>query len=1274
MNIVMDSLDQVMEDGGQGQGTSTSTSGSSIGLHEHEHEDEPPSNFTHIHEKKRLPQRICYASLCPTMDLVAIGLSSKTHINTNVNINAKINFNANNNNTTNNSNLSGGGGDSGSKSSGNGIDDFAKASVSESVSVSAATSITVYRTISWQKMFVVTQADLSSALSNKFVIDDPAAVAVRNGKANEEEKGEDMEEEKGGDIEEEVQMMDSNIIDDSNLGGNDDDNDDDDDDDGSNSDSNPYASYVTWSPDGRTLAIGLTNGSTLLYDIESSASPGVPPQPIVCIPAPPSPPPSLLASSSSLSPIISTSLGSLSESESTSSLTSSSQTITGTSTGTGITARITRSMTIARRKRLMRMAGKTPEEEEVEELQQQQQQQLQQLLQQKKKKQPHRQNIIVGLKWLRYNPYHKDWNMTTMDSWYFQSYYLDKATFFLPPSGYNSTYPKQYHVKNGTTYNLHSNAFNSSIVGVGGHGSSGGGGNGSRSSSRHLSENLDHHQHDFEESIDRYRPQCQTPLSILLTLTSNNGLHLYLHGRYRILSVTTPSVLRNVDTKITVSSDLSQIMICAAAATAAVNSLSNTNTDPTTTSATYQHQVKMNTPKTSNDSILTLYTIPAIIQNKHPLQIISSSYCSIMSHLTILTKGSKEVYNSWSGSLRQLDMKFDQLFTLLTKYGVTTTTNTDPSTSTTTSTSTLTCPTIDKMIHVRIQLLNYILGGHSKRSTDTSNAMDQFFTHPLMNDQLLQRLVRSLEANVAGVESLIRKKILGPVRALLYDVGELNGLVKMMNIDNIDHDYNDNDGIDNDYDSVDNTRNENIILMDEHTSLRLYEASEVLFFVAEQCVSQMVEIRFRLTSIMKWIRGTASQVKARGTAADSVQRDNAKKRRVPEHTLKTVADFLSTTLKSEKGSDGGGDDEDDTLIKRGSSECIMGILFSDYFCKDKVYIDLPSAELKSHNDNLNHYLGGSGNGSGGVNNYIESPSIKAALEISTQIARDLFDEPRVAMNNAVKQTNIVLEECAKGSHQNNSAISVHSRIGSSPYSIDDDVENCFSPNLSCLPDNGEQLFNRQWSIVANSCSTEIDGDQLLQVSALPGGYRGSYFSDMDIFDSDAYDSTASGTFYYLTTFIILPKGRRLCNIDFYGDDGNSTLTSETSPKSEEGRQALGLLLENVSIEDSITQELWMFQYDNLDFRVVSFPWDKRSGEVQIQKFDESIDQYCHLMNDVDAKWRQVRSQNLHNSSSQMFLSGSRGIGGVTCNRTNTVDLYDLEDDEEDDDDEDSDEE
>ena len=739
----------------------------------------------------------------------------------------------------------------------------------------------------------------------------------------------------------------------------------------------------------------------------------------------------------------------------------------------------------------------------------------------------------------------------------------------------------------------HGHSYNSIGGNIGG---SGGGG----SSSRHLSENLDHHSNGFEEDIDRYRPRCQTPLSVLLAVTSGNGVHLFLQGRYRILSIPPPVVAYfDQSTSISASSDLGSVLVCTRRLNNTIAPVAN-DYDGDGEPVMYQ-----------NAPILTLYSIPIISKKRNQLQIISYSYCSIMSHLTTLHEGMKESCSAWSGSLRQLDMKFDQLSNLLTKYGVM-----PPEISNTTGNSNSNSANdsnmIDKMSIVRRELLNYILGGHSKRSTDTSNAMDQFFTHSLMNDQLLQRLVRSLEANVAGVEGIVRKKILGPVRALMYDVGELHGLVKVMNVESSGCSY---DELDEDKEGEMTCE---VPLMSEHTSLRLYEASEVLIFVTEQCVSQLVEIRFRLNCMMKWIRGTASQVKARGTAIDSVQRENAKKRRVSEQTLHKIADFLSTTLKSEQK-------QNNTTKKRGSSECILGILFSDYFCKDKIYIESPISPLKTKT--INSCLGKD------RDKTIESPSVKTALEISTQIALDLFDEPRTTMRKSVYQTSAVLDECIRSLDQ--IVTCVHNRIGAAPNSSPE-TQNCFNPNIVMNYNSNDnigesQIFSQNWTIVVNSCSSTKDGQNLLQISALPeynNNYSALEFDELEDYNCNYFPEQKRS--FYITTFVLLPHDCKVSKIKMYGDNGNSTLTSETSLNNEEGRQALGLLLQRNRNSDSgnegkISEELWLFNYDELDFRAVSLQSESQGfinsnadDQIIISKFDAAIDSYYFLTaNDDD---------------------------------------------------------
>jgi hypothetical protein len=209
---------------------------------------------------------------------------------------------------------------------------------------------------------------------------------------------------------------------------------------------------------------------------------------------------------------------------------------------------------------------------------------------------------------------------------------------------------------------------------------------------------------------------------------------------------------------------------------------------------------------------------------------------------------------------------------------------------------------------MKAQLLNYILIGHSGETSQVSNAIDQFFTGVQMNDQLLQRMARTLEGNVAHMESAVRKKILGPARALVYDAIELNGLAQMMASSP----------------SLPlGEEQRQPPLLDLETSTKMQQACEILAVIGEQFVSDIVEARFRLKDMLAWIRGTASQVKARGTASDSALRENARKRRVSDSGLRRFADYLSAPVMDDTDLLEHGNHSQKNDGKRSLTECIL---------------------------------------------------------------------------------------------------------------------------------------------------------------------------------------------------------------------------------------------------------------------------------------------------------------------------------------------------------------
>ena len=152
------------------------------------------------------------------------------------------------------------------------------------------------------------------------------------------------------------------------------------------------------------------------------------------------------------------------------------------------------------------------------------------------------------------------------------------------------------------------------------------------------------------------------------------------------------------------------------------------------------------------------------------------------------------------------------------------------------------------------------------------------------------------------VEGTLRSRVLSHIRAVVYETEELYGLARTHWCIGISSS-----------------------LIDPDMALRLYTSARMLFLTFERCLAHVVEARSRLHDFFAWIRGTASQIRARGTAADSIQRQNARDRRVPNGVLQRVADFLSMPMMSAcKNNDKGGVPCD----QRNLTECIIGVPIS----------------------------------------------------------------------------------------------------------------------------------------------------------------------------------------------------------------------------------------------------------------------------------------------------------------------------------------------------------
>jgi hypothetical protein len=244
----------------------------------------------------------------------------------------------------------------------------------------------------------------------------------------------------------------------------------------------------------------------------------------------------------------------------------------------------------------------------------------------------------------------------------------------------------------------------------------------------------------------------------------------------------------------------------------------------------------------SGISQLSLYHLPFLKRDRYPLQIVASLHSSIASHLATLRETVVECVNAWKSSLKPLDLKLQPLLPLLQNYGVD-----------------------DQPLGVILK--QYILVGHTSESSSVANAMDQFFTSVQMNDQLLQRMERTLHGALANVESQARKCLLSPMQALCYEVHELAGHVRFHHPE-----------------------------ADVAQPLQdLIDASSQLWISVHTLLVSIVQGRHQVRDLCGWLRSAGSQVKARGTAPNSVQRENAKKRRVPQAVIERLLASLNTT-------------------------------------------------------------------------------------------------------------------------------------------------------------------------------------------------------------------------------------------------------------------------------------------------------------------------------------------------------------------------------------------
>lgn len=542
---------------------------------------------------------------------------------------------------------------------------------------------------------------------------------------------------------------------------------------------------------------------------------------------------------------------------------------------------------------------------------------------------------------------------------------------------------------------------------------------------------------------------------------------------------------------------------------------------------------------------LSLFTISSLSKHRYHLQTISSLYCSISSHLEALKEHSTEILASWKVSIKPLDTKLEALLRLLQNYGV--------------------------KQDIRSVFVQYILVGHTSVSSDMSNAIDQFFTGVQMNDQLVTRMERSLQGAIANVETTARSFLLGPARALAFHAGELLGLAR--------------------YESN---------LLSEEAAQNAHDCSAVLLTTVEYTLMQIVEARFRLRDFVAWLRCAGAEIKARGTAENSAQRENAKKRRVPQATVDRILKYLQT----------------ETYQSTSWTERLLGIPLTELLHGGLkfVYSRPDSPTNVATRDLLQQAIGR------------KTPTVLYATQKTENSINEVFEQPRTFLSQSVHRTDLFLPVERKTEFL---PVAIHTRLGRdwSPLQEeyadaekqDEEKDGFFSPNVveGKVPTGISHYHSRHWSIIAKTSSPfESRENYTVKLYLIPHSSMDptDELDDEDILgygNGDESDGQGCGIPFYLTAEIILPSGRRVLDMSFYGDDGRSNLSSGIdSGTGRERRQALGLLLGDAPSHGSSDEnmELWLLPYDSILFEAVLAKKDSK----QVFLDDGEIDNKCQV--------------------------------------------------------------
>lgn len=318
-------------------------------------------------------------------------------------------------------------------------------------------------------------------------------------------------------------------------------------------------------------------------------------------------------------------------------------------------------------------------------------------------------------------------------------------------------------------------------------------------------------EQEHGSSVNDDLPSFQTPLSVLAVVTGTM-LHIFAHGRYPIVQ----------DFQLPIEQDEGPVSQVVA-------------------SSNLVHWVLMRPP-----DCLCVVSVEPLYTERYNWQALSTLHCQISQLISGIKAAVNDVINLWQTTLKQLDWKLDGLDKLFAQY------------------------------HDRIPACRALLdySTNSNRNTALANAADQFFTSAATNDQLLQRLERSLLGSLANVEKVVERQLLEKMRALARAVDA--------------------------YWSI------------QWDSPNLSSSSLQTEIAAVTVPDQDV------MDCLAWLRGTGAARRAKGTPPGSTQRHNALQRRLTDAQLQRMVKYWRRA------------DQLKTDIKLGTTERLLGLTFREH--------------------------------------------------------------------------------------------------------------------------------------------------------------------------------------------------------------------------------------------------------------------------------------------------------------------------------------------------------